>query len=280
LADPHALHVPATHTWAAPHCAEVVHAHGPASHAVPQHVSPLLQARPALPASPHATQAPATHVSSAAGQSAAVAHSQRSFVHALPFAHGEQPGVPGAHAMPSAPHAHAPASHEVPAAQLVKHAPQFSSSVASSAQPTPQHVVPSPQALPIARKSQATQRPARHTSPGPLHSSGLVHVQYGAFGGSGVQLSPTAHAEQPGVPGGQLSALAPQTHAPSTHGWLAAHDVPQPPQLPSSPTMSVHVGPQQARPAPQMSEGALGSSHVTHRPATQSSSAEGQSTSR
>lgn len=168
-AAPHDLQVPDTQTCVAPHCDESVQPQGPLEHVEPQHTPPVLQAAPPLPASPQSVHAPPTQVCDASGQSATVVQPQWSVVHDLPAPHGVQLAVPPAHALLAVPHSQPPASHAVPAAQVVLHAPQLASSEVVSVQPPPQHVVPLAHALPEPRPSHGTHLDPRHTLSGPPH---------------------------------------------------------------------------------------------------------------
>jgi hypothetical protein len=170
------LQVPSAHTWVDPHCDEAVHPHGPVEQDDPQHVPPVLHARPPDPASPQSVHAPATHVCDASGQSAAVVQPQCSAVQDRPAAQGVQFAVPPAQILSALPHSHAPPSQSVPAAQVVLQAPQFASSSPVSVQPPPQHVRPSAHALPLPAKSHGTHLDARHTWSGFEHWPAEVHV--------------------------------------------------------------------------------------------------------
>lgn len=176
-AAPHDLQVPDTQTWVAPQSLERVHPQGPVEHVEPQHTPPVLHASPPLPASPQSVHAPPRQVCEASGQSAAVVQPQWSPVQDLPAPHGVQLAVPDVHALLAVPHSQPPASHVVPAAQVVLHAPQLESSDVVSVQPPPQQVVPSAHALPDARPSHGTHLDPRHTCSGLPHWPADVQVQ-------------------------------------------------------------------------------------------------------
>lgn len=143
----------------------------------PQQESPSAQLRPAVPATPHAWQLPATHTSEAPGQSAETVQPQRLLVQVLPGAQGVQLEVPAPHVSASGPHLHWPAAQVSPDAHVVAQPPQLLVLVPVFTQVEPQQVAPDLQMpLPVPPPPHATHWPLTHTSLAPAQSADTLHV--------------------------------------------------------------------------------------------------------
>lgn len=142
------------------------------------------------------------------------------------------------------PHAQRPATQDWPLAQLVPHAPQFSSSSEVLRQLPPQQVVPVLHDLPsVLAPPQLTHAPATHTSSVFGQSLETVHAHTPL-----VQALPAAHGEQSSVPPGHDSSRSPHAHAPLSHVAPVPHAVPHAPQCASLVVLSTQPPPQHESP--------------------------------
>lgn len=261
---PHA-HSPATHAWplaqVVPHAPQfkvslVVLRQLPSQHMLPA----VLHDLPSVLAPPQLTHAPDTQTSSLFGQSADTVHAHTPLVQLFPAAQGEQPLVPAPQVFSSAPQVHAPSSQVVPFPHEVPHAPQCSALVSGSTHPPEQHDRPLAHRPPeVPASPHARHAPATQTSPAPGQSADVEQPQVEL-----AQLLPGAHGVQPGVPGAQSSALAPQVQSPAAQVLPAAQVVPQPPQLLVLVEVFTQLAPQQVLPALQVPPEVPPPPHATH----------------
>ena len=290
---PHAPHsaVPGAHAFS---CAPQVHL--PATHASPQpqrvpqppqlsssvcgsvqpspqHSRPEPQAMPLVPVAPHVLHAlPAHTLVVGDGQSATLVQAQVPPAHERSPGQGEHAGVPGAHASESPAQVHSPSTQVEPVTHCVSQPPQLPSSVRKSTQPSPQQVPPPAQPSPGSCPTHAAHEPLKQISSAAPQSAVVKHVHAPA-----VQLSPGAHALQSKVPMLHATAAPPHEHSPATHVCANAQVVPQPPQLVSCVSSSMHAPPQQSEPSSHARPSLPGKPHSVHWPLRHVRSGDGQS---